>query len=622
MNRRNRSMNNFSDELTGIIQECYKPRKEQKVWEWIEENCELPPESGAKLRGPIDTGIVAYTREIYEAYADNAIRFLTLAKSAQVGGTTVLKNLVLWDIAHQPNPGIYYTATKDLAVRFNDRELEPHFKYCREVENLAVRERGKWRKLDKLFANGATITLRGSNSPSNLASIPALHVKMDEVDKWPDESERETSAVQLAIARTKTYEEIRKIFIISTPTIENGVLWQYYLKGSQERYHVPCPFCGFKQELHFYYTKGKGGLWWPDDCRRSDGYWDLDLVRQETRYRCANCDGLIHNNRKIAMNSEGAWEKNNPRAPFDHRSFHISALYSPFETWGGVAAVYLESKDVPGRMHDFDNNYLGMPYIRKATTILSKDIMAIVESSPKYERGQLPVKPRLITMTVDVQQENFWWTIRAWVKGRVSYLLDFGSAISYHDLENISRRLYEYEGNKYKIWKVMIDSGYAARSRAGVYDWCLATCGRFFPAKGVGKNSGLTDSWRDHSIKYGESSLILTNYDDDIYKEELYCRRIKERSEPRWYLPQDINHEYIEQLTDEHLVERPSVRGNVELVWERARNNHLGDCEKMQLVVGDMVSGHLNKPEPKAEDPNDSGIKPGLVVDIPPSEWS
>ena len=570
-------MNSLSDDLTEILQKCYKPRKEQKVWEWIEENCELPPESGAKLRGPIDTGVTAYTRAIYEAYGDNAIRFLPLAKSAQVGGTTVLKNLVLWDIVHQPNPGIYYTATEKLAARFNDRELEPHFKFCGEVEALAVRQRGKWKQLEKLFANGATIALKGSNSPSNLASIPALHIKLDEVDKWPDESEREAPAVQLAIARTKTYEDIRKIFIISTPTVENGVLWQYYLKGSQERYHVPCPICGFKQELHFYYTKGKGGLWWPEDCRRSDGYWDLDLVRQETRYRCANCDDLIHNNRKLAMNSEGTWEKYNPRAPFDHRSFYISALYSPFETWGGIATVYLESKDVPGRMHDFDNNYRGMPYIRKATTILSKDIMAIVESSPKYERGQLPVKPKLITMRVDVQPEYFWWTIRAWVKGRVSYLLDFGSAISYKDLENISLRLFEHEGNKYKVWKAMIDSGYAARSRAGVYDWCLVTRGRFFPAKGTGKNSGLTDAWREHVITYGGSSkkdnkkgdghpLVLTNYDDDIYKEELYCRRIKERSEPRWYLPQDINYEYIEQLTDEHLVEKPSSRGNIELV--------------------------------------------------------
>ena len=42
----------------------------------------------------------------------------------------------------------------------------------------------------------------------------------------------------------------------------------------------------------------------------------------------------------------------------------------------------------------------------------------------------------------------------------------------------------------------------------------------------------------------------------------------------------------------------------------------------MQLVVGDMVKDYLNKPEPKAEVPDESEIKPSLVVDIPPSAWS
>jgi len=76
-----------------VLERFFKPKKEQKIWEWIEENCELPPESGAKLKGPIDTSVTPYSRGIYDAYADNAVRFITIAKSAQVGGTTILKNL-------------------------------------------------------------------------------------------------------------------------------------------------------------------------------------------------------------------------------------------------------------------------------------------------------------------------------------------------------------------------------------------------------------------------------------------------------------------------------------------------------------------------------------------------
>jgi hypothetical protein len=40
----------------------------------------------------------------------------------------------------------------------------------------------------------------------------------------------------------------------------------------------------------------------------------------------------------------------------------------------------------------------------------------------------------------------------------------------------------------------------------------------------------------------------------------------------------------MEQLTAEKLVQKPATRGGLELVWEEVGDNHLGDCEKMQLA--------------------------------------
>ena len=114
--------------------------------------------------------------------------------------------------------------------------------------------------------------------------------------------------------------------------------------------------------------------------------------------------------------------------------------------------------------------------------------------------------------------------------------------------------------------------------------------------------------------------LNLYTYGDDIFKEELYRNRIKERSGKAWYLPINITNEYIEQLTAERLVERNLPRGGIEFVWETSRNNHLGDCEKMQLVFWDVVAPYVRLNEP--EDEQDERAEPQLVVDIPPSEWS
>jgi hypothetical protein len=50
-------VSNLRDELDEICRTLFKPKKEQKIWAWIEENCELPPESGAKFKGSINTGL-------------------------------------------------------------------------------------------------------------------------------------------------------------------------------------------------------------------------------------------------------------------------------------------------------------------------------------------------------------------------------------------------------------------------------------------------------------------------------------------------------------------------------------------------------------------------------------
>jgi flagellar biosynthesis chaperone FliJ len=43
-------VSSLRDELDEIRRTLFKPKKEQKIWEWIQENCKLLPESGAKLK--------------------------------------------------------------------------------------------------------------------------------------------------------------------------------------------------------------------------------------------------------------------------------------------------------------------------------------------------------------------------------------------------------------------------------------------------------------------------------------------------------------------------------------------------------------------------------------------
>jgi len=86
-------------------------------------------------------------------------------------------------------------------------------------------------------------------------------------------------------------------------------------------------------------------------------------------------------------------------------------------------------------------------------------------------------------------------------------------------------------------------------------------------------------------IEHLGRKLILAQYDDNVFKERLYINKIKERAGADWWLPRNVGRDYISQLTNERLTERRMKFGQRELVWERVGANHLGDCEKLILVL-------------------------------------
>ena len=70
-----------------------------------------------------------------------------------------------------------------------------------------------------------TVYLNGANSPADLASTNICYLFLDEADKYPGASKKESDTVSLAIERTKTYTTNFYIFMTSTPTLKTGHIW-------------------------------------------------------------------------------------------------------------------------------------------------------------------------------------------------------------------------------------------------------------------------------------------------------------------------------------------------------------------------------------------------------------
>jgi hypothetical protein len=141
-------------------------------------------------------------------------------------------------------------------------------------------------------------------------------------------------------------------------------------------------------------------------------------------------------------------------------------------------------------------------------------------------------------------------------------------------------------------YKALIDMGYRAKRTAGVYEFALASDGLFIPCQGRSVVHGMFQPVRETVIEYKSQPLSLIQFNDVIFKEELYLRRVRDRDGSKFYVPRNVGRDYLEQLTAEKLVERPGERG-LERVWEPVGPNHLGDCEKMQLVAEHLVSFFL-----------------------------
>ena len=345
--------------------------------------------------------------------------------------------------------------------------------------------------------------------------------------------------------------------------------------------------------------------------------WDYEAIAAETWYECAHCGGRIEHTDLNWMLPRYRWVAHNPKAPRDHVSGHFWAAYSPFEHWGDIAKKFILAGHNPGALHDVYNNDFGLPFRLVPTEVQEQDITRLQQASPNYLRRQIPFRPELLTMTVDVQDQTgdspFWWSVWAWgihwdQPGWPTWcaLVDYGSAVAWDELEEIagiapiSKRKPD-EPDRFHAWQYrdpttgqlesfsifcgLVDSGDQAQSDANVYDFCRRNGDLFSPSKGGGRNQLFGQTIRISLLEKDTPNQIkLIWYRSDFFAQKVYRQIIKDRKYPR-FLPRDLDSDFIDQVTDEHTEWKKD-----KLVWvARKKRNHLGDCWKMNEVLEGTV---------------------------------
>lgn len=400
-------MTDLTEATFRMVDEAWRrgltPEPQMTVSEWADKNRILP---GANAEpGPWRTSRVPYLGEIMDCLSvSNPIERVVFMKGAQTGGTEAGLNAIGYWIAHAPGLILAVWPSIDMVRRNSRTRIEPLIDGTPAIRSKIAPPRAKEPGNTiglKEFPGGALI-MTGANSATGLRSTPARYLVLDEVDAFPADADDEGDPVALAIQRTVTFRGRRKILMISTPTIAGASrIEKAFAESDQRRYFVRCPHCGEFQTLRW-----SNVLWPPDELRNA-------------YYACEECGEEIQEADKPAMLAAGEW-RSTATGDGLTAGFHLSALYSPFESWGEIAAEHAAVRRDPLRLKPWTNTKLGEPFEDIDTSpIPAEGFLSRLEDWGE----RIPEGIAAIIAGVDVQDDRLALEIVGWGEGEESWSL-------------------------------------------------------------------------------------------------------------------------------------------------------------------------------------------------------
>lgn len=512
-----------------------------------------------------------------DRFTDPLIEKIVLCFGAQIGKTEAELNMIGYALDQTASPVMMVYPTDTIAKFASDKRVQPMIKSVKSISDK-FDENSKLLELD--FNNGNYMVLVGANSPSSLSSRSIKYLFFDEIDKYPAFAGKEADPIKLATERTKTFVD-KKIVMVSTPTVESGNIWQAFMSANERRqYYVPCPHCGVSQVLKFKQIK------WPDE--HND---NVDMIRDTAYYECEHCGEHIYDRHKMEMLRRGEWRAvNESQSKVRSVSYHLSSIYSPWVTFGDVAYEFKNSKGTPATLMNFINSWLAEPW--KSSKTKSTQNMEFTQSN--YPCGVVPDKAVLLIASVDVQLDHFWWEVRAYAPGVKSYLIDYGQASTWEDLEEIIiNREYPSEyGEARQVMKAGIDSGFRTDE---VYQFCSRFPEVCIPLKGSSNHTTMAAPYTMTSLEKGVvGGLKLYVLNTDYWKDFIFARMIRPADEVGTiHLYKECPQEYSDHLRSEEKQEIRNVKtGAVTVQWKPLTShpvNHLLDTCTYNAAVADIA---------------------------------
>ena len=516
------------------------------ISQWANRYAYLSPETSASV-GKFTA--FKYQEGIMDAVGDPAVKQVVFMKSARIGFTRCLDNVIGYYIAQDPSPILVVQPRIEDGEDYSRSEISPMLRDTPALAQIAgdIKLRDADQRISKrTFRNGASVSFIGSNSAAGFRRITARVILFDEVDSYPPEGVGvEGDPITLGITRGTSFWN-RRVAIGSTPTVKDiSLIEKLYAESDQRRFLVACPQCGHRQALRF------ANLKW---ARTEDGGHVPDA---HTYYVCEQNGCIIEELSKPTMIAGGEWVA---QKPFNgHAGFWINALYSlfPNASWTNLAKEWLRVYRDPTRLRTFANTVLAETWEDMAERLEGHSLLARCEA---YGPDSLPIEVRFLTAGVDTQGDRLELQVIGWGAGEESWVVDYEIILGdpaqpsiWQELDGLLLRPYHNEtGRELRIQAACIDMlGHHGNQ---VLQFCDARRARLVLP--IGGTPGPRPIWPKRASETKTHSRVYM-IGVDTAKDVIYGRlKITQKGPGYIHFPASdaINQKYFDQLTSEHVV--------------------------------------------------------------------
>lgn len=299
--------------------------------------------------------------------------------------------------------------------------------------------------------------------------------------------------------------------------------------------------------------------------------------------------------RYVSMNPDG-----DPKVDF----YHYNAI--AHHNWPDLAVMWHQAIAAKNRgslddLENFVRKRLCQPWDETKYIAVADD----VESAGDYELQQAWPAADYYFCTIDVQKDHYYYVIRAWSRNAESRLIEGGKALSdAHIVDRcnewgIAQGGLDPQGGGCQVF---VDGNYNTTevqricAKNGWFVLRGNNCKPFRHQDGTFKMYGemqLIDTWQgtdsgEGAVKYCGQFQYSEN------EARLRFATLRGMTEPRqlWTHARDVGDNYINQLNSWKQVAKEDPRtGRAYYDFKRTyRNDHIYDCEKMQMVCAAMAS--------------------------------